>query len=119
VQIAEQRAKRRRIQLEQEAARLAKLPPLLSWFDGYSQPTTLEFASKFRVMQGVRYDTIKPKVSGSPNARDRWLLNTQIALLLKEKFLQLSQCKFVDTSFLCAKFSNPYLQIPHGKKYQC
>jgi hypothetical protein len=117
--MAEQRAERMRIQLEREAARLAKLPPLLRWFDGLSQPAIPDFASEFRVMQGVRYDTIKPEVSGSPDAREQWLLNTQIALLLGEKDLQLSRCKFVHTNFLCAKISNPYLQIPHGKKYQC
>lgn len=95
-QIAEQRAERRRIQLEQEAARLAKLPPLLRWFDGFPQPATPEFASEFRVMQGVRYDTIKPEATGSADAREQWLLNTQIALLLGVKELQLSRCKFIE-----------------------
>jgi len=94
--LAEQRAERRRREAEREAARLAKLPPLLRWFDGYPQPMTPEFASEFRVMQGVRYDTIRPDATGSPDGREQWLLNTQIALLLGEKDLQLSRCKFIE-----------------------
>jgi ankyrin repeat protein len=95
-QLAEQRAERRRREAEREAARLAKLPPLLRWFDGYSQPMTPEFASEFRVMQGVRYDTIRPEATGSPDCKEQWLLNTQIALLLGEKDLQLSRCKLIE-----------------------
>lgn len=94
--LAEQRAERRRREAEREAARLAKLPPLLRWFDSYPQPITPEFASEFRVMQGVRYDTIRPDATGSPDGREQWLLNTQIALLLGEKDLQLSRCKFIE-----------------------
>jgi hypothetical protein len=94
-QLAEQIAERRRKEAEREAARLAKLPPLLRWFDGYAQPMTPEFASEFRVMQGVRYDTIRPDATGSPDGREQWLLNTQIALLLGEKDLQLSRCKLL------------------------
>jgi ankyrin repeat protein len=99
-QLEEARAERRRIQQEREAARLAKLPPLLRWFDGYLQPTTPEFASEFRVMQGVRYDTIKPEATGSTDGREQWLLNTQVALLLGEKDLQLSRCKFIELKIL-------------------
>lgn len=91
--LAELRADHRRREAEREAARLAKLPPLLRWFDGYPQPITPEFASEFRVMQGVRYDTIRPEATGSPDGREQWLLNTQIALLLGEKDLHLSRCK--------------------------
>jgi hypothetical protein len=106
--LAEQRAERRRREAEREAARLAKLPPLLRWFDGYPQPITPEFASEFRVMQGVRYDTIRPDATGSPDGREQWLLNTQIALLLGEKDLQLSRCKLISKKrTLMCPLSNP------------
>ncbi|ELR09250.1 hos4 protein [Pseudogymnoascus destructans] len=89
--IAEQRAERLRIMKEKEAARLARLPPLLRWFDGLAQPATPEVAVKFKLMQGVRYDTIVPEATGEPDGREQWLLNTQVALLLGEKDLQLSR----------------------------
>lgn len=92
----EQRAEHRRLQQEREAARLAKLPPLLRWFDGYHQPATREFASEFKIMQGVRYDTIDSEATARPDAREQWLLNTHVALLLGEKDLQLSRCKSLD-----------------------
>jgi hypothetical protein len=91
--IAEQRAERLRLIKEKEAARLARLPPLLRWFDGLAQPATPEVAVKFKLMQGVRYDTIVPEATGEPDGREQWLLNTQVALLLGEKDLQLSRCK--------------------------
>jgi ankyrin repeat protein len=95
--IAEQRAEHERRERERlaalEAARLAKLPLLLRWFDGLQQTATNEIASKFRVIQGVRYDTIKAEATGNTDARDQWLLNTQVALLLGEKDLSLSRCK--------------------------
>jgi ankyrin repeat protein len=118
-QLAEQRAERRRREAEREAARLAKLPPLLRWFDGYSQPMTPEFASEFRVMQGVRYDTIRPEATGSPDGKEQWLLNTQIALLLGEKDLQLLRCKIIDKSTILKPISNLCLQIQHGNEYRC
>ncbi len=117
-QMAEQRAERRRREAEREAARLAKLPPLLRWFDGYSQPMTPGFASEFRVMQGVRYDTIRPEATGSPDGREQWLLNTQIALLLGEKDLQLSRCKLIGKTTVMSPISNLCLQTPRGNGYQ-
>lgn len=92
--IADQERREREMLAALEAARLAKLPLLLRWFDGLEHTATHEFASKFRVIQGVRYDTIKPEATGNPDARDQWLLNTQIALLLGEKDLSLSRCVF-------------------------
>lgn len=92
--IAEQRAERLRLMKEKEAARLARLPPLLRWFDSLAYPATPEVAVKFKLMQGVRYDTIVPEATGEPDGREQWLLNTQVALLLGEKDLQLSRCKF-------------------------
>lgn len=92
-QKAEQAAEQRRLHQEREAARLAKLPPLLRWFDGCQQAATPEIASEFRVMQGVRYDTIKSESTSGPDAREQWVMNTHVALLLGEKDLQLSRCK--------------------------
>ncbi|KAL5354570.1 hypothetical protein ACLOAV_000659 [Pseudogymnoascus australis] len=89
--IAEQRAERLRLMKEKEAARLARLPPLLQWFDGLPYPAKPEVAVKFKLMQGVRYDTIVPEATGEPDGREQWLLNTQVALLLGEKDLQLSR----------------------------
>ena len=91
--IAEQRAERLRLMKEKEAARLARLPPLLRWFDSLACPATPEVAVKFKLMQGVRYDTIVPEAAGKPDGREQWLLNTHAALLLGEKDLQLSRCK--------------------------
>jgi hypothetical protein len=92
---AAQRAERLRIHQEQEAARLAKLPRLLRWFDSVPNPASAEIARMFRLIQGVRYDTIRPEASGSPDAREQWLLNTHACLLLGEKDLQLSRCKLL------------------------
>ncbi|KFY23947.1 hypothetical protein V493_05552 [Pseudogymnoascus sp. VKM F-4281 (FW-2241)] len=89
--IAEQRAERLRLMKEKEAARLARLPPLLRWFDSLAYPATPDVAVKFKLMQGVRYDTIVPEATGEPDGREQWLLNTHVALLLGEKDLQLSR----------------------------
>jgi hypothetical protein len=43
------------------------------------------------MMQGVRYDCIRPETTGTPDGREQWLLNTQVALLLGEKDLELSR----------------------------
>lgn len=79
---------------EQERMRLAKLPPLLRWLDGCPDPKRKEYAELFTIAQGVRYDTIDPSATGKPGGREQWLLNTQVALLLGEKDLSLSRCKF-------------------------
>ncbi|KAI0486630.1 hypothetical protein F4859DRAFT_308376 [Xylaria cf. heliscus] len=78
-------------QAEQERIRVSKLPPLLRWLDGCSNPRQRETAELFAKAQGVRYDTIDPSATGKPGGRDQWLLNTQVALLLGEKDLSLAQ----------------------------
>lgn len=78
---------------EQERIRLARLPPLLRWLDGSSDPKQRKYAELFATMQGVRYDTINPQVTGN-HGREQWLLNTQVALLLGEKDLSLQRCEF-------------------------
>ena len=84
----------RRQRLEQEERiRVSKLPPLLRWLDGCSNPKIPEIAEKFRTLQGVRYDCIRTDATGSPQGREQWVLNTQVALLLGEKDLKLSRCK--------------------------
>lgn len=84
-------AEARRLFLEAEALRLSKLPPLLRWLDTCAQPKRTETAQKFSMMQGVRYDCIRPEATGKPEGREQWLLNTQVALLLGEKDLELSR----------------------------
>ncbi|KAK3322372.1 hypothetical protein B0H66DRAFT_574595 [Apodospora peruviana] len=88
---AAREAEQRRIRLQQERIRLDKLPPLLRWLDGSANPKTPEVAEKFSLMQGVRYDCIRPEATGTPDGREQWLLNTQVALLLGEKDLELSR----------------------------
>ncbi|KAH6636575.1 hypothetical protein F5144DRAFT_185095 [Chaetomium tenue] len=88
---AAKEADERRIHLEQERARLAKLPPVLRWLDSVANPKLAQFAEKFAIMQGVRYDCINPEANGTSEGREQWLLNTQVALLLGEKDLELSR----------------------------
>ncbi|KAJ9150898.1 Histone deacetylase complex subunit [Pleurostoma richardsiae] len=88
---AAREAEQRRIFLEQERIRLSKLPPLLRWLDGCPNPKTSDVAEKFSMMQGVRYDCIRPETNGTDDGREQWLLNTQVALLLGEKDLKLSR----------------------------
>lgn len=78
-------------QAEQERIRVSKLPPLLRWLDSCVNPRHREIAELFAKAQGVRYDTIDPSTTGKPGGRDQWLLNTQVALLLGEKDISLSQ----------------------------
>lgn len=85
-------AELRRIRLEQERIRVAKLPALLQWLDGCANPKTPEIAETFRMTQGIRYDCLRPEATGTPEGREQWLLNTQVALLLGEKDLELSRC---------------------------
>lgn len=86
-----ERAAREAARLEQERIRLAKLPPLLRWLDGCANPKLPEVAEKFRMLQGVRYDCIRPEKTGTAEGREQWLLNSQVALLLGEKDLRLSR----------------------------
>jgi hypothetical protein len=95
---AERLAEQRRIQLEQERLRLSKLPPLLRWLDGSLNPKLAEVAIKFRTMQGVRYDCIRPEATGTADGREQWILNTQVALLLGEKDLTLSRCELIPSA---------------------
>lgn len=88
---AAREAEQRRIRLEQERIRLANLPPLIRWLEGSTNPKSPEVAEKFSLMQGVRYDCIRPEATGTPDGREQWLLNTQVALLLGEKDLELSR----------------------------
>lgn len=89
------RLERLRLEEQREKERLAKLPPLLRWFDQNPNTKTPEMASLFRYMEGFRYDTIRPEATGQANGRDQWLLNTQVAMLLGEKDLSLSRCELL------------------------
>jgi ankyrin repeat protein len=91
--LEQQRAERIRIEKEKRIERLAKLPLLLRWLDMEADPRTPQIATLFRFIEGFRYDTIRPEATGLPNGREQWMLNTQVALLLGEKDLQLSRCK--------------------------
>ncbi|KAK4106543.1 hypothetical protein N658DRAFT_414326 [Parathielavia hyrcaniae] len=88
---AAKEADQRRIRLEQERSRLAKLPPVLRWLGKAVNPKLPEVAEKFSTMQGVRYDCINPEANGTRDGREQWLLNTQVALLLGERDLELSR----------------------------
>jgi hypothetical protein len=89
---AAREAEQRRIREEQERARLDKLPPLLRWLDRCPNPKNAAYAEKFKHLQGVRYDTIRPEANHTPEGREQWVLNTHAALLLGEKDLDLSRC---------------------------
>jgi ankyrin repeat protein len=91
---AAREAEVRRMREEQERIRLAKLPPLLRWLDQCPNPKLANIAEKFSLMQGVRFDCIRPERTGHPDGREQWLLNTQVALLIGEKDLELSRCEW-------------------------
>ncbi|KAL6403964.1 hypothetical protein AUP68_13340 [Ilyonectria robusta] len=88
---AAREAELRRMREEQERARLDKLPPLLRWLDTCPNPKLPAVAERFKRMQGVRYDTIRPEANESAEGREQWVLNTHVALLLGEKDLDLSR----------------------------
>jgi ankyrin repeat protein len=90
--LEQQRAERARLEEEREKARLSKLPYLLRWIDPVDSKNA-ECANYFRSINGWRYDTINPEAGGQANAREQWMLNTHVAILLGEKDLQLSRCK--------------------------
>lgn len=92
---AAREAELRRIREEQERARLDKLPPLLRWLDTCANPKSPTYADKFKTMQGVRYDTIRPEANRTDEGREQWVLNTHAALLLGEKDLDLSRCEYL------------------------
>jgi ankyrin repeat protein len=93
--LKQQAAERARIEEEKRVERLSKLPLLLRWFDLFDNPKTQEVASLFRGIDGYRYDTIRPEATGQPNAREQWMLNAHAAILLGEKDLQLSRCRYL------------------------
>lgn len=92
---AAREAEQRRIREEQELARLDKLPPLIRWFDMCANPKTPEVAKRFHHILGVRYDTIRKEANDTPEGRELWVLNLEVAVLLGEKDLNLSRCKSV------------------------
>ncbi|KUI65059.1 Protein HOS4 [Cytospora mali] len=84
-------AELRRIREEQERARLDKLPAFLRWLDRGIDTRTPETAKRFRILTGVRYDSIRPETAGTEEGRELWIMNTQAALLLGESDLRLSR----------------------------
>lgn len=92
---AAREAEQRRLREEQERIRLEKLPPLLRWLDTCANPKLHDIATRMNVIDGCRYDTLNTstlKTSGTPEGREEWVLNTDVALLLGEKDLSLSRC---------------------------
>ncbi|KAI3395285.1 hypothetical protein diail_1483 [Diaporthe ilicicola] len=76
---------------EQEKARLEKLPAFLRWLDHGVNIRSPETAKRFRILTGVRFDSIRPETAGTDEGRELWILNTQAALLLGENDLQLAR----------------------------
>lgn len=93
--LKQQAVERARVEEERRVERLSKLPLLLRWFDLFADSKSQEVASLFRGIDGYRYDTIRPEHTGQPNAREQWMLNTHVAILLGEKDLQLSRCNYI------------------------
>ena len=90
----------RRAKEVEERARLDKLPALIRWLDSCPNPKLPVLAEKFCHIQGVRYDTINAKASGTVEGREQWILNTDVALVLGEKDLGLSRCEYMDPNTL-------------------
>lgn len=86
-------AEQRRIREEQEKQRVARLPPLLRWLDACANPKLPSIAERFKRLQGVRYDTLRPEANQTTEGREQWVLNTHVALLLGEKDLTLPRCR--------------------------
>jgi hypothetical protein len=100
---AAREAEQRRIREEHERARLDKLPPLLRWLDMCPNPKSAAYAEKFKTIQGVRYDTIRPEANRTPAGREQWVLNAHVALLLGEKDLDLTRCEYLGYGSSCAQ----------------
>lgn len=83
--------RQRRIREEQERKRLDKLPASLRWLDRSTTAKTTEMAFRWRMLRGVRFDSIRPETAGSSEGREQWILNTQVAMLLGESDLQLTR----------------------------
>lgn len=88
---AREEQRQRRIREEQERKRLEKLPAFLRWLDRSSNAKTTEMARRWRILRGVRFDSIRPETAGTPEGREQWVLNTQVAMLLGESDIQLSR----------------------------
>ncbi|KAK7730848.1 hypothetical protein SLS53_008926 [Cytospora paraplurivora] len=84
-------AELRKLREEQERARLEKLPAFLRWLDRGSDTRTPETAKRFRILTGVRYDSIRPETAGTEAGRELWVINSQAALLLGESDIRLSR----------------------------
>jgi hypothetical protein len=111
----QQRAERARIEEQKNKERLSKLPLLLRWLDGAKDAKTPETAVLFRIIEGFRFDTIKPEATGQPNGREQWMLNTHAAVLLGEKDILLSRCKSIDLRsnvFLLTSLDTAWERIP-------
>ncbi|KAG9239237.1 putative reticulocyte-binding protein 2 like protein a [Amylocarpus encephaloides] len=89
--LEQQRAERARLEEQKRLERLSRLPLLLRWFDIFEDTKNSEFANLFRWIDGYRYDTIRPEATGWANAREQWMLNTSVSILLGEKDLHLSR----------------------------
>lgn len=88
---AAKEAEQRRIFEEKEQLRLAKLPYLLRYLDQCPNPKTPELAELFRSFVGIRADCLNPALEGTPEGKEQWVLNVNVALLLGEKDLSLSR----------------------------
>lgn len=84
-----------RLREEEDRIRLDKLPPLLRWLDTTDDPKNTIVTNSLKLMQGVRYDCIRPETERTAAGREQWVVNTHVALLLGEKDLDLTRCKFV------------------------
>jgi hypothetical protein len=111
----QQRAERARIEEQKNKERLAKLPLLLRWLDGSKDTKSPDIAALFRIIEGFRFDTIKPEATGQPNGREQWMLNTHAAVLLGEKDIQLSRCKLTPcTSYIIPTDTHRYCLGTHS-----
>ena len=94
----EKQEERARIKKEKEEARLAKMPPLMRWWEETTEPLdTVEIADYFCEMYGARYDTIVIDESKrDPNIanNEQYITNVFAAGLLGEKDLELTRCKY-------------------------
>ncbi|KAM0278080.1 hypothetical protein ACHAQH_005371 [Verticillium albo-atrum] len=76
---------------EERQRRALELPPLLRWLEQCANPCTFDVASRFKHIQGIRYDTVRPEAVGTPDGRAQWVFNFQVALLFGDKDLRLAK----------------------------
>jgi hypothetical protein len=98
---------------EQEKARVEKLPAFLRWLDRGVNVRSPDTARRFRILTGVRYDSIRPETAGTDEGRELWILNTQAALLLGETDLQLS--RFSGWAHVPASDAAKYVVLGKGR----